>query len=215
MLLVALCFVAVTVVLIILDGLNDIGDHADVALVVGHEEYYRGSEPQLERVVKLYKDGAFNQVIVSASNRGTSPNEEAEMTQFLKTHGLPASAIIEDSGAADTAEMAADVAQILKDRGLTSVMIVTDYYRMSRLKMALLHVGIKDIAKAHVGSAHYEDAWPIAREVVVFYRYVFDTFLLPAAEKIKSEASEAASKAKDEAEKAKKDVDKNIEKLPK
>ncbi len=210
-----LCFVLITIILVVLDGLNDVGANADAALVAAHGDYSSGGDPQLERVAKLYKDGEFQKVIVSAFNGGASFEEQAAMTRYLEGHGVPSSAIIEDSGAKDTGDMAHDVASIMKRQQLTSVMIVTDYYRMSRIKLALLHAGVSSIAKSHVGSAQVQDAWPIACEVVALYGYLGHTFLLPAAEKIKEEATTEADKAKVEAQKAKESVDKKLDTLPK
>ncbi len=209
-----LCFMAITVVLIIFDGLNDVGDSADVALVVGREDG-SSNDGQLERVAKLYKDGEFRQVIVSSASSYSSFDSQAGMTKFLEEHHVPSSAIIEDSGAGDTGEMAHDVSELMKDRGFTSVMIVTDYYRMSRLKLALLHAGVTNIAKAHAGSANVGDAWSIAREVGALYTYFYRTFILPTAEQVKTEAATEASKASIQAQKAKDSVDKKLDSLPK
>ena len=210
----ALCFVAITVALIIFDGLNDVGDSADVALVVGRDDGGSNDE-QLERVAKLYKNGEFRQVIVSTASSYPSFDSQAGMTKYLEEHHVPSSAIIEDSGAADSAEMAHDVSELMKAHEFSSVMIVSDYYRMSRIKFALLHAGVSNIAKTHAGSAQLDDAWPIAREVGALYAYFYHTFILPTAEKVKQEAATEADKASAEAQKAKQSVDKNLDSLPK
>ncbi|HEX4141570.1 MAG TPA: YdcF family protein [Candidatus Methylacidiphilales bacterium] len=208
------CFVAITVVLVIFDGLNDVGENADVALVVGRDDGALG-DAQLERAAKLYKDGEFRQIIVCAASSFPAFDEQARMTKYLEEHHVPSSSIIEDSGGADTEEMARDVAELMRDHGFSSVMIISDYYRMSRLKLALLHAGVTNISKSHVGAAGVQDAGPIAREVVALYTYLYRTFIVPTAEKVKAEASTEASKASAEAEKAKDNVDKKLDSLPK
>jgi uncharacterized SAM-binding protein YcdF (DUF218 family) len=210
----ALCFVAITVVLIIFDGLNDAGDSADVALVVGRDDG-TAADAALERAAKLYKDGEFRQIIVCAASSYPAFDEQAKMTKYLEEHQVPSSSIIEDSGAADTGEMAHDVAELMKDRGFGSVMIISDYYRMSRLKLALLHAGVTSIAKSHVGIASLQDAVPIVREVCALYTYLYRTFIVPTAEKVKQEAATEASKASEQAEKARDSVDKKLDSLPK
>jgi uncharacterized SAM-binding protein YcdF (DUF218 family) len=210
----ALCFVGITVLLIVLDGLNDVGDSADAALVVGHDD----GTPDiagLERAAKLYKDGEFHQIIVSSASEYPSFDAQAAMTKFLEEHHVPSSSIIEDSGAKDTGEMAHDVAELMKDRNLTSVMIICDYYRMTRIKLALLHAGVGGIAKSHVGEAGIGDAWPVAREVGALYSYFYHTFIAPTAEKVKQEAATEADKASKEAQKARDSVNNQLDKLPK
>jgi vancomycin permeability regulator SanA len=207
-------FVAITVAWIIFDGLNDVGDSADAALVVGDDPYSSNGVTEVERVTKLYKDGEFQKIIVSTES-GANYEEQASITKYLEGHGVPSGAIIEVTGAETFGDMAHDVASIMKSHDFMSVMLVTDYYRVSRLKLALLHAGVPDIKKTHIGSVRKEDALPIAREVIALYDYVGRTFLLPAAKKIKDEAATAGDKAKVEAQKAKDTVNKGLDTLPK
>jgi uncharacterized SAM-binding protein YcdF (DUF218 family) len=210
-----LCFVAVTVVWVIFDGLNDDGESADAALVAGHGGEPGSGSASLDRVAKLYGDGEFPKIIVSAANPGGAYDEQTSITAYLERHGVPSSAIIDETGARDIGGMTRDVAEIMKAHDLKSIMIVTDYYRMSRLKLALLHAGVSDIKKTHVGTVRKEDALPILQEVVALYEYFVQTFLLPAANKIKEEATTEADKARVEAEKAKDNVNKGLDSLPK
>jgi len=210
----ALAFMAITVLWVIFDGLNDEGESADVALVVGREGTGAGDEPALERAAKLYKIGEFPRILI-AGDTGVAYDELAVMTRYLEQHGVPSSAIIEDSGARDAGELARDVAHLRQERDFSSLMIVTAYYRMSRLKLALLHAGVSDLRKTHVGTVHAADALPIAEEVFALYAYVGRTFLLPAAEQVKQEATTEAEKAKVEAEKAQNTVNKGLDSLPK
>jgi DUF218 domain len=216
------CFVGVTAGLIIFDGLNDVGESADVALVTGRDGYSdnTGNAPGLNRAARLYKDGAFPLIIVASDAGEDTPNFSRAMgvegaVSYLEKNGVPGSAIIKDSGAKDSEEMAADVAAILHQRSLGSVMIITDYYSMSRIKLALLHAGVSNIDKSHVGHAGVGDAWPIACEVGALYGFIFHVFVMPTAEKVKQEASDAADKARTQTEKEKDNVDHNLDALPK
>jgi uncharacterized SAM-binding protein YcdF (DUF218 family) len=216
------CFVGVTAGLIVFDGLNDVGESADVALVTAREgaSSDAANAPALNRAARLYKDGAFPLIIVASDAGGDTPNFSRVMgledaVNALEKDGVPASAIVKDSGAKDTGEMAADVAAILRQRNLATVMIITDYYSMSRIKLALLHAGMDNIAKSHVGHAGVGDAWPIACEVGALYGFIFHTFVMPTAEKVKQEASDAAEKARTQAVKAKDNVDQKLDALPK
>ena len=62
---------------------------------------------------------------------------------------------------------------------------------MTRIKLALLHAGVGNIAKSHVGSGGQigRTPWPIAREVGALYSYVLPHVpSAPTAEKVKQEA---------------------------
>jgi uncharacterized SAM-binding protein YcdF (DUF218 family) len=211
---VVVCFVAISVVFVIFDGLNDVGDRADTALVVQQSDSAQ-TDALLGHAADLYKGGKFHHIIIAAAGSFPSFAAQAEMTKYLEDHHVPSSAIIEDSGAADYAVMAHDVSGVMKRQAMSSVMIISDYYCMTRLKLALLHAGVSNVAKSHVGTAGLGDAWPIVCEVGALYQYIFRTYLMPAAEKFKDEASSAADKASQEAGKARNEVDKKLDSLPK
>ena len=224
----ALLIFLFTAVWIVFDGLNDLGEKADVALVIGHSELSEGNaeQPRLDRVIKLYNEGEFPFIIVSGSTRRSTitinnrsgiftDDRPAEMAKYLESHGVPSNAIIEGRQGQNTQETARDVAGIMKSHQFQSVMIVTDYYHMTRTKLALHHEGVAEIQKAHVGKLQKEDALKIGREVVALYDYVGKVYLLPAAEKVKEEAKVGMDKAKVDAEQAKKKVDKSFDGLSK
>ena len=138
------------------------------------------------------------------------------MAEYLEAHGLPSSAIITyNQGEESTQETARIVAEIMKSHQFQSVMIISDYYRITRTKLALTHEGITNIEKAHVGKLQKEDAMKIGREVVALYDYIGKIYLLPAAEKAREEAQVGMDKAKSDAEQAKEKVDKNLDNMAK
>ncbi len=224
----ALIIFLFTALWIVFDGLTDLGNKADVVLVTGHAELAESKAEQArrDRVVKLYNDGEFPFIIVSGStsrstttiNGGTGVftyDEPAAMAKYLESQGIPSNVIIEDHRAETTQDVARDVAHIMKAHRFKSVMIVTDYYQVTRMKLELHHEGIAEIQKAHVGRLRKEDALGIGREVVALYVYIGKTYLLPTAEKIKKEAEVGVDKAKADAEKAKQKVDKGLNGLAK
>jgi len=210
----ALVIFLFTAVWIVYDGLNDLGEKADVALVSGHSEAAQGaSEPRLDLAVKLYHAGEFPSLIVTAAT-GSNHEGSAGMGAYLESHSVPSDAIIEVHRET-TQGSAREVAAIMKLHQFQSVMVITDYYRMTRMKLALNHEGITEIQKAHVGTLRKEDAWNIGREVVALYEYIGRTYLLPAAEKVKKEAQVEMDKAKTDAEQTKDKVDKSLDSMAK
>jgi vancomycin permeability regulator SanA len=220
-----LLFLAVIIFLLtaawmVLDGLSDQGGKADVALVLGRVETSGkgpGAEvqPRLDRVVQLYNEGRFPAIIVVGSTQRGNNDEPEAMATYLEAQGIPSSAIFEDQRGGTMQEAARDVAGIMKSHQFVSLMLITDYYRVTRTKMVLGHEGIDGIQKAHVGKLQKEDAMKIAHEVVALYDYLGRNYLLPMAEKVKEEAKVGADKAKVDAQNAKETVDKKLDSLPK
>jgi vancomycin permeability regulator SanA len=205
-----------TAIYIVYDGLNDHGDHADCAVVPGGA-VRRDGEPKpllrerLDRAVELYRAGKFPLIIVSGATRLGGYDEPAAMSNYLVEQQVPVSAIIQDRGGAHTSETGEDVARIMQERGLSSVMIVTNYYHITRMKLALGRAGVKNLEQAHVGVVQKEDAFMLARETLAFYDYLFKFYLEPEAEKVRQEAQAEAQKAgvqaQIEAQQAKEEAD--------
>jgi len=106
-------------------------------------------------------------------------------------------------------------AALLKEHDFNSVMIVTDYYHMTRTKLAFIHEGVTSLQKAHIGVLQQSDAEAIGRDVLALFGYVTQVYVLPELEKIKKEAVVGADKAKADVEGAKKKVDKSLDTMPK
>ncbi len=203
--------------LIVFDGLKDDGQKADAGLVIGRMEAVKADadQPRLDRAVKLYRDGEFPFIIVSTTMARGVPNDPHVMSAYLENHGVPADVIIEVRPGENTGEVAHEVAEIMKFRKFQSVMVVTDYYHETRVKLALSHEGIGDVQKAHVGELKKEDAIKIGREVMALCDYVAQVYLLPAAEKAKEEAKVGMDKASVDAQQAKEKVDKSLDNMSK
>jgi vancomycin permeability regulator SanA len=200
---------------IVYDGLNDQGDHADAAVVPGTAVRHGMPGPilrsRLDRAIELYRAGKFPLIIVSGATEVGGYDEASAMSNYLIEKQVPVTAIIQDKVGAHTSDTGRDVAAIMKARNLHSVMIVSQYYHITRMKLALKYAGIKDVEQAHVGVVQKEDAFMLAREVLALDDYLFKFYLLPAADKAKEEAQVEGEKVKVEAEKAKDQVQKKID----
>jgi len=214
---VALFVVLLTVFWVIFDGLHDEGDKADVGLVTSHAEPAKDApDPLLDRVMDLYKEGRFPAVIVAGPTwREIGTVDVATMATYLEAHGLPTSAIIIDNGGSTIQEMALSVAEVMRTHQFQSVMIVSNYYQVTREKLALTHEGIEEIQKAHAGKLQKEDAVKISQEVIALYDYVGKVYVMPTAEKVKKEAQVGMDKANADATEAKKSVNKGLDGLAK
>jgi uncharacterized SAM-binding protein YcdF (DUF218 family) len=206
-----------SVAAIIFDGLNDQGSRADVALVTtGDTNDKDGTNPVLDRVVAMHRSGEISSVIVIGSTWHDAEHEDAAiMANYLGMHGIPGGNIIQSNHGGTTQETARLAAEMIKAHGFTSVMIVADYYDVTRLRLALEHEGIRDVQKVHVGSVRKEDTVKIANSVVALYSYVGHVYLLPEAQQVKKEAQVGMDKASVDAEKAKDKVNKDLDSLAK
>ena len=120
----------------------------------------------------------------------------------------------------DTTEATArNLARYMKLKDIHSAMIVTHYYHITRMKLALSQADITEISQSHVGSLQKEDAYNIAREVAAYYYYLGRYYLLPKAKDLEADAQEEAPKMQEEiqqdAAKAKQTVDDKLKSLPK
>jgi len=213
-----------TAVWISFDGLTDEGDHADVALVPGHAEGQTDDawpllKTRLDRVVELYKLKQFPTIIVSgAPNIGTY-DETATMVKYLQSQGVPADKIIPDSSGDDGHEMALHVAAIMKSEGFPTLMIVSHYYQITRLKLALRLEGVTPILHAHAGALNKNDAYNIARDDVALCDYLTRYLIIPEAKKLWTKVSAETKVGKDkaavEAKKMQDSVNKSLDNLAK
>ena len=226
----ALVFIG-TAVWVVFDGLSDKGNHADVGVVPGTAVLRTGLpgpilRARLDRAIELYRAGKFPIVIVSGATKLGGYDEPTVMTNYLVEHDVPRTSILTDSLGANTDDTGVDVAKIMKEHHVTTAMIVTNYYHITRLKLALQHAGIHDVEQMHVGVVNKEDAFMLGREVVALFDYLARFYLIPAAEKagqeaqvagkeIQKDAQAGSAKAHDEAEKAKQKVNDGLDSLKK
>ncbi len=206
--------VVLTGVWIVYDGGRDDFHHSDVGFVPGYEEDMDNSDltpavtARLDRAAVLYTEGKFPKIIVSGV---TPPNENDEveaMTNYLKEHGVPANAIIQDHRGADANDSIDTLAAIMKDQEFHSVTLVSDYFRIVRMRMDLAHDGVRDVQQAAVGQWKKDDARDVVLEEARLFNELYHWYLVPAA-------IQASNKADEESVKLKEKVNKELDSLHK
>ncbi len=216
----ALVVLVLTAIWMVYDGSTDVGQRADFALVPGHEDVETGApgplvKARLDRAIELYRADQVSHLLISGGGKLEGYDEASMMVRYLEEHGIPSSAItgyVEDTAitdwGADTQKVARHWARFLKENRPDSVMLVTQYYQMTRWKLALKLAGVTQIEQAHVGQFDKADLLGIGHEVIAFYGYLGTSYFLP-------EAKELSEKAKVEGEKAKETIDKKLDSLSK
>jgi vancomycin permeability regulator SanA len=171
-----LWFLAHTVY-IVADGLNDEIAQADAAVVLGNTVERNGQpserlKARLEKAVELYDQNLVGKIIVSGGF-GAEGFEEADvMRAFLVSRNVPESSIILDRDGDNTHKTAVNTKQIMQSRNMRSVIIVSQYFHITRSRLAFQKAGIENIYAAHANYFELRDIYSILREFTGFYSYL-------------------------------------------
>lgn len=162
---------AVGVGALLADGLNDEIQHCDVAIVPGSKVELDGKPSQrlaarLDRAVELYRAGMFRAVIVSGGIGKEGYDEGAVMRDYLLAHAVPAGAIIVDSAGNNTMATARNSAALMRARGFGSALVVTQYFHISRTRLALRASGVAPVYAAHAHFFEWRDVYSTLREAL-------------------------------------------------
>jgi len=163
--------------LIVADGLTDDIHAADVAIVPGNTVEKDGRPSarlaaRLEQTVALYRQGMFPNVIVSGGVGSEGFDEAVVMKRYLVEKGLPEASIHVDSGGATSQLTARNASRMMKENGWRSGLVVTQYFHVPRMKLALNRAGVAPVFTAHAQYFERRDIYSIPREVVGYAAYL-------------------------------------------
>jgi vancomycin permeability regulator SanA len=164
--------------LVIIDGLNDELKPADVAVVLGNKVEVNGQPSnrliaRLDKSVELYNGGYFTFIIVSGGIGKEGFDEARVMKSYLVDKGIPEDKIIEDNNGYNSYMTAQNTSKIIDDLELDSVMVITQYFHVSRTKLAFRKMDIKEVYAAHAKIFEFRDIYSIIREFPAYYKYLF------------------------------------------
>ena len=170
-------FVIVPAVLIVADGLSDEIHQADVAVVLGNTVEKNGNpsirlQARLDKTIELYQNGLFPNIIVSGGFGSEGFDEATVMRQYLISRGIPENCIRVDSVGNTTALTAKNASQIMKQNNWQSAMIISQYFHISRTRLAFAHYGVNPIYSAHANYFELRDLYSIFREVIGYFSYI-------------------------------------------
>ena len=162
---------------IVADGLNDEIAQADAAVVLGNTVERNGQPSErlnarLEKAVELYEKKLVGKIIVSGGF-GIEGFEEADvMRDYLVSRNIPESNIILDRDGYNTYKTAVNTKQIMQSQNMRSVVIVSQYFHITRTRLAFQKAGIENIYAAHADYFELRDVYSILREFTGFYSYL-------------------------------------------
>ena len=162
--------------LVAFDGLHDRLGKADVGVVLGNKVEPNG-QPSLDLATRLdeagdlYRQGYFPTVIVSGGVGPGAYDEPAAMRAYLLRQGVPEAAIVLDRGGVNTRATAADTARWMRTRGLSRVLVVSQFYHLSRSRLAFERCGVRTIYTAHGWRFSTRDVFGLGRDTVGYAVY--------------------------------------------
>lgn len=167
-----------TALAIVIDGGHDRIHTSDVAIVFGNTVNPDGSasprlEARLDKAIALYNKGVIPRIIVSGGTGKEGVDEALAMKFYLVANDIPFEAVIVDSNGYTTADTARNSASIMRQHGYQSALLVSQYFHITRARMALHQCGISKLYNAHPTYFEWRDIYSLAREVVGFYAYYF------------------------------------------
>lgn len=167
----------VPAIFIVADGLNDEIQQADVAVVLGNTVNPDGNpsprlQARLDKTVELYQKGLFPNIIVSGGFGVEGFDEAVVMRQYLISHNIPSKAIYLDSQGNTTALTAKNSANLMKQNNWHSAMIISQYFHISRTRLAFSNYGVSPVYSAHANYFELRDLYSLSREVIGYFSYL-------------------------------------------
>jgi vancomycin permeability regulator SanA len=190
-------------VAVVADGWGDDGPaHVDVAVVLGTKVEPTG-EPsarlrgRLARALALFQDGRVDYVLVSGA-LGREGHQEADvMAETLRAQGVPVERLLIDPRGATTWDTAVNAQRLMARRGLRSAVAVSDYFHLSRCKLAFRRAGIEQVSTARAAYLlSWRDPYSLLREFAGWYTYAWRDYPEPLAISVSRGPGERAEAAR-------------------
>lgn len=163
-------------IIIITDGLLDEDiSQEKIAVVFGTKVNVDGSlserlKSRLDKGYELFTDSLVKGIYVSGGLGKEGYYEGTIMADYLISKGVPRESIKIDNLGVNTR---ITVVNFKKDYpSETSVVIVSQYFHISRCKLAFRQVGVEDVIGVHCDHFEIRDAYSSFREFFGYYKYL-------------------------------------------
>jgi len=94
------------------------------------------------------------------------------MKHYLVEKGIPNEIILLDQDGYNSLMTAENTKTIMKNMNLESVTIITQFYHITRTKLAFNKVGIESVYTAHARYFELRDVYSLYREFFAYYKYL-------------------------------------------
>lgn len=161
--------------LITLDGLHDCQQRADIGVILGNKVNEDGtlSERLTQRLacgLALYRSGRVPRLLVSGGLGKEGFYEGTKMRDYLRRHGVPDAAIIVDNAGNNTQQTVRNVVQLRSRLRIRSVLVISQFYHISRTKMLFRQAGFTEVSGASPLYFEWRDAYSLVREFGAYYQ---------------------------------------------
>jgi vancomycin permeability regulator SanA len=165
------------ILVVIIDGLHDDLKISDIGIVLGNKVEQNGQpsprlKSRLDKAVELYRKGYFKYIIVSGGVGKEGYDEAEVMKEYLVKRQIASNKILLDRAGNNTFLTACNSRGITGRLRMDSVLIVTQYYHITRTRLAFSKAGFKKIYSAHAHFFELRDSYSLVREFVAYYKYL-------------------------------------------
>ncbi|MDD2502617.1 MAG: YdcF family protein [Clostridia bacterium] len=165
------------IVIISIDGLNDNIGISDAAVVLGNKVELDGKpskrlQGRLERALELYNKEHFKYIIVSGGTGKEGFDEAVVMKNYLVENGVPDEAVLLDQEGYNSFMTAQNTKTIMSEMDLNSITIISQYYHITRTKLAFRKAGFDKVYTAHAKYFELRDMYSLFREFFAYYKYL-------------------------------------------
>lgn len=161
-------------IVIIIDGVINTKQKADVAVILGNKVNEDGtlSERLTARVdcgYDLYKSRQVKKILVSGGLGKEGHYEGSKMKEYLIRKGIPDSAIFVDNEGDNTLLTVQNTLNLRDSIQFESIIVVSQYYHLTRTKMLFRKNGFDQVWGASPSYFEMRDFYSIFREFFAFY----------------------------------------------
>ncbi|EKN62611.1 hypothetical protein BAZO_20883 [Schinkia azotoformans LMG 9581] len=94
------------------------------------------------------------------------------MKEYLVNKGIPSEKIIEDSNGYNSSMTVQNTRDIMTNLNLESVMVIAQYFHITRTKLVFNKLGFENVYSAHAEIFELRDLYSIIREFPAYYKYL-------------------------------------------
>ena len=158
------------------DGLTSRPQSADVVIVFGSKVERSGVpstrlKARLEKALQLYRSGLASAMIVSGGTGKEGFDESIVMKSYLVGKGVPDTVIYTDGQGINTSQTCRNARRIMADNGWYRANIVSQFFHISRIKLASRRAGINVVGAAAPWYFEIRDLYSLTREMVALPVY--------------------------------------------
>ena len=151
-------------------GFADHVETADAVVVPGNTVYPDGTlsnrlKGRLDAALAIFRGGHCKVIFVSGGTGREGVEESEAMKAYLVKQGVPLDRIIQDNQGFTTAATARNASIALHQRGYSTVLAVSQFFHVPRLRRLLAAQGLIVVGSEHARYFELRDVYSLFREV--------------------------------------------------